>query len=99
MQEYNYTGTSTGDRPLTTYSFTVPAGYQNTIPTQRLKANGTNAITGITFDGYSYNWDLLEGKPSRLTNVTNGEVLQVTNGVVDVILAAGAMCIMNFKLA
>ena len=44
---------------------------------RRLMANGSDAISGITFDGYSYNFELDDGKPVLLGNVTRGEVLKV----------------------
>ena len=44
---------------------------------QRLMANGSDALTGITWDGYSYNHDLDNGNPVRLTNVTRGECVTV----------------------
>ena len=40
-------------------------------------ANGSDAITGVTFDGYSYNYDLEEGKPVVLHNVTRGQTVAV----------------------
>ncbi|KAL1998863.1 hypothetical protein VTN02DRAFT_5464 [Thermoascus thermophilus] len=42
---------------------------------QRLLANGRHAITGITRDGWSYNYELDGGKPVRLDNVTVGETV------------------------
>ena len=48
-------------------------------------ANGSDAISGITFDGYSYNYELDEGKPVRLNNVTYGEKINVgKNGMLKV---------------
>ncbi|KAK8132786.1 glycoside hydrolase family 79 protein [Apiospora kogelbergensis] len=51
---------------------------------QRLYANGSDAITGITWDGWSYNYELDEGRPVRLANVTVGETVQVTNGTLNI---------------
>ncbi|KAK8122332.1 Beta-glucuronidase [Apiospora sp. TS-2023a] len=66
-------------RPARAYSFTVGGG-ATTARVQRLYANGSDAITGITWDGWSYNYELDEGRPVRLGNVTVGETLQVQNG-------------------
>ncbi|KAK4462089.1 Beta-glucuronidase [Cladorrhinum samala] len=37
---------------------------------KRLRANGSDAITGVTWDGWSYNRELDNGRPVRLGNVT-----------------------------
>ncbi|KAK7914657.1 Beta-glucuronidase [Apiospora marii] len=66
-------------RPARAYSFTVGGGV-TTARVQRLYANGSDAITGITWDGWSYNYELDQGRPVRLGNVTVGETLQVQNG-------------------
>ena len=47
---------------------------------RRLMANGSDAITGITFDGWSYNYELDQGRPVRLGNVTVGERVVVQEG-------------------
>jgi hypothetical protein len=36
-------------------------------------ANGSDAITGVTWNGISYNYDLDLGKPVRLSNGTSDE--------------------------
>jgi hypothetical protein len=46
---------------------------------QRLMANGSDAISGITFDGYSYNYELANGLPVLLPNVTRGESMKSNN--------------------
>jgi hypothetical protein len=50
------------------------------IPVKRLMANGSDAITGITWDGWSYNYELDQGRPVRLGNVTVGEKVVVEEG-------------------
>ena len=77
MNAYNYTN-STGPRPSKTYSFQLPhdCGMKQ-VGVQRLMANGSDAITGVTFDGYSYNYELDNGKPVLQKNVTRGETLEV----------------------
>jgi hypothetical protein len=39
--------------------------------------NGSDAITGVTFDGYSYRYELDNGMPVRQSNVTIEERLYV----------------------
>lgn len=99
MRAYNYTTTDTEQsaRPNESFSFHLPSstgggeGEEESssavkgIRVQRLLANGSDAITGITFDGSSYNYELDAGRPVLLNNVTRGEVLQVDEeGVVTV---------------
>lgn len=50
---------------------------RQSVDVQRLIANGSDAVTGVTFDGYSYNYELENGKPVLLSNVTRGEVGKV----------------------
>jgi hypothetical protein len=61
-------------------------------------ANGSNAITGITWDGYSYNYELDGGKPVRLHNVTVGETARVSNdGVVAIDVPYSSAVILNVR--
>ena len=96
MQQYNYSNASTeGPRPVSMYSFQVPesCGGQNAT-VSRLMANGSDAITGITWNGLSYNYELQSGMPVRLDNVTIGETIVVgANGsmIVDVPHSSAAM--------
>lgn len=83
MMEYNATA---GDkyidsypRPKEKYEFQIPKVYQGKADVQWLMANGSDAITGVTFDGYSYNYDLDKGKPVLLHNVTRGETVSVSS--------------------
>ncbi|KAK0731528.1 glycoside hydrolase superfamily [Lasiosphaeris hirsuta] len=82
-------------RGAVNYTFTIAAvagmssaGAKLPIPgtvvgIQRLWANGSDAITGITWDGWSYNHELDEGRPVRLKNVTVWEtaVIDADGGV------------------
>jgi hypothetical protein len=96
LVEYNYT-TGAGTRPGVTYNISIPAAYSGrTVGVQRLMANGSNAITGITWDGYSYNWELDEGRPVLLKNVTRGETVTVgQGGVLQVVLPYSSMAVVN----
>lgn len=65
-------------RPAAVYRFTIAPGSSlskngTAFAVQRLWANGSDAITGITWDGWSYNVELDGGRPARLRNVTVGE--------------------------
>lgn len=77
MNAWNYTNASSQqpkDRPQETFVFQLPPNAcSKGITVQRLMANGSDAITGVTFDGYSYNYELDQGRPVLLSNVTRGE--------------------------
>lgn len=47
-----------------------------TISVQQSTANVSDAIIGVTFDGWSYNHELYDGKAVHLPNVTIGETLK-----------------------
>lgn len=84
MQEYNYTDSASASRPTATYSFRLPEAANKSLSVQRLMANGSDAISGITWDGWSYNYELKGGAPVRLNNVTIGETVSVdSKGVVE----------------
>ncbi|RAH44126.1 glycosyl hydrolase family 79 C-terminal domain-containing protein [Aspergillus brunneoviolaceus CBS 621.78] len=82
LVEFNYTGSTTtgsSQRPNASYVFQVPSSAAGTtVSVQRLIANGSDAITGITWDGLSYNYELNNGKPVRLANITAGETVSVS---------------------
>ncbi|KAI5358349.1 Putative glycoside hydrolase superfamily, beta-glucuronidase [Septoria linicola] len=91
MQTYNATDyneeyISNYTRPVEEYAFQLPEGYEGrNVSLQRLLANGSDAISGATFDGYSYDYELDNGKPVLLENVTRGEEIIVgEDGVVRV---------------
>jgi len=86
LNTYNTTAGGTGlglsdsrppARPSRNYTFAVGGGAGTTARVLRLIANGSDAITGITWDGWSYNYELDRGRPVRLANVTVGEVAAV----------------------
>lgn len=88
MEAYNYTeGEENPERPEATYTFNLPAECGGDGVVQRLIANGSDAITGLTFNGYSYSHDLDLGKPTLLTNVTTDESIAIGyDGVLKVVL-------------
>ncbi|KAI1282627.1 glycoside hydrolase family 79 protein [Xylaria sp. FL0933] len=105
MRAYNYTLNGTGDlsspnpaaRPVRTYNFGVDGfedGRQAVV--RRLVANGSDAITGISWDGISYNYELDLGKPVRLGNVTTGEKVVVRGGAVEVAVPDSQAVVLDF---
>jgi len=74
MVQYNYSAATIDDRPAVIYNFTVPTSCAGHGVVQRLMANGSDAITGITFNGRSYNYELDLGKPQLVGNVTKDEI-------------------------
>ena len=103
LREYNYTTNGTAPPPPrqeATYTFGVPAeiaGEGRVIGVQRLMANGSDAISGITWDGYSYNFELDEGRPVRLGNVTVGEEVVVGIGSVTVRVPYSSAAVLDFQ--
>ena len=105
MLQYNYTALANGTglayptpRPARTYSFQLPqalcAGTRAAV--RRLSANGSDAVTGMTWDGYSFNWELEQGRPVLLGNVTRGEEVGVAgNGVVSVSVPASGVAVLD----
>jgi hypothetical protein len=98
MVEFNYTTetTDTASRPVSQYSFQLPSSAQSKISVQRLTANGSDALSGITWDGWSYNYELKQGKPVRLHNVTVDEVVTANHdGVVVINVPHSSAVILN----
>lgn len=101
LREYNYTTGSETPRPSETFSFQLPTAQGATakvVNVQRLMANGSNAITGITFAGMSYNYELDKGRPVKMNNVTANEVLQVAeDGMVTVTVPWSSAAMMSLQ--
>lgn len=106
MRGYNTTVDGAGIEPLPNpptrpskmYSFDVGSSAHDgqVVRVQRLMANGSDAITGITFDGWSYNWELDNGNPVRLHNVTVGETAVVEHGQVTVEVPDSSAALISF---
>ncbi|KAK6431577.1 hypothetical protein LTR95_012261 [Oleoguttula sp. CCFEE 5521] len=81
MDEYNATAgnnyTNDYPRPVVQYDFQLPKGSHGEFSVQRLSANGSDAITGVTYDGYSYNYELNDGLPELQKNITRGETVKI----------------------
>ncbi|KAG9191376.1 hypothetical protein G6011_09464 [Alternaria panax] len=72
-------------QPSEMCTFQLPSDCRGEAYVQRLLANGSDAISGITWDGYSYNYDLDKGKLVRITHVTCGESVEVdVNGMLSI---------------
>ncbi|KAI1827799.1 glycoside hydrolase family 79 protein [Xylaria intraflava] len=107
MRAYNYTLNGTGDldtlnpaaRPVRTYTVALPGveeGREAVV--RRLQANGSDAITGVTWDGTSYNYELDLGKPVQLHNVTTGERVVVKNGAVEIRVPDSEAALVDFEI-
>ncbi|KAH8883671.1 hypothetical protein GQ53DRAFT_752896 [Thozetella sp. PMI_491] len=105
LEAYNTTKDGAGLEPARdppargskTYSFgkVLPGTAMNI---QRLLANGSDAITGITWDGWSYNYELDNGRPVRLANVTIGETAHADgDGMVTVTVPDSSAAMLSFR--
>ncbi|GAP85335.2 putative glycoside hydrolase family 79 protein [Rosellinia necatrix] len=104
MRAYNYTlggvpgaAPNPAPRPVRSYGFGVagfPDGREALV--RRLYANGSDATTGIAWDGLSYNLELDQGRPVRLRNVTVGERVVVRNGSVEVAVPDSQAVVLDF---
>lgn len=98
MNAYNYSVAEPSPRGYRVFALPLGAELNTRVVTlHRLVANGSDAITGITWDGWSYNYELAEGKPVRLPNVTIGEKLQVQNGLINVPVWDSEAVIVNLE--
>ncbi|RDW89443.1 hypothetical protein BP6252_01475 [Coleophoma cylindrospora] len=103
MREYNYTVNGTSSvtnpvaRPSQTYSFYVGELRAGKVAVKRLYANGSDAISGITWDGWSYNWELDQGRPVRLSNVTVGEEAFADKGVVGIVVEDSSAAVLEIR--
>jgi hypothetical protein len=104
LSEYNYTASSggpgkPGPRPTVTYNISVPSMYESQrVGVRRLMANGSDALSGITWDGFSYNWELNKGRPVLLPNVTRGETVKIgPGGALQVILPFSSAAIIDLS--
>jgi len=102
LQDYNATAgnqyLSSGPRGSKSFALNIPSSCKSKkVALQRLSANGSDAVTGVTFDGYSYNYELDNGKPVLLRNVTRGEVTRIGwNGVVNVDVPDSSAVLLSF---
>lgn len=102
MQTYNYSTAAEGAvRPGRVYSFGVPTGCggeANAVTVQRLMANGSDVLSGVTFNGISYNVELDEGKPVAQGNTTRDESLGIEeDGIVNVLVPDASAVIVQLE--
>ncbi|KAF2769923.1 hypothetical protein EJ03DRAFT_292377 [Teratosphaeria nubilosa] len=95
--DYNSEYINNYARPVEQYTFQLPSSVVGSVNLRRLMANGSDAITGVTFDGYSYNYELGNGLPVLLQNVTRGETAHVgQNGMLKVGVPRSSAVIVDF---
>ncbi|KAF2169012.1 glycoside hydrolase family 79 protein [Zasmidium cellare ATCC 36951] len=94
--DYNAEYINTYPRPTENYSFQLPSYLEGNFGIQRLIANGSDAISGVTFDGFSYNYERENGRPVLLRNVTRGEEVSVSRGRLSVGVPRSSAVIVDF---
>ena len=97
----NADGTAnTTPRPAMNYTFAFPSTLgitdKTSVGVQRLIAAGSDAQTGISWDGWSYAYELDEGRGVRMDNVTIGETVGVIEGKVMVEVEWSSAVVLNF---
>ena len=81
LREYNYSAlagpTASRWRPVHRYSLLLPADCRRGSATvHMLMGNGSNVLGGASFDGYSYDYGLEQGRGVRVDVALNGQVLR-----------------------
>ena len=88
-----------GERGSKTYSFSFPSGSSvkegQSVLVQRLMASGSDATSNVTFDGWSYDYELDMGRPVKVGSGAE-ERLMVQSGVVSVQVEDSGAAILNF---
>lgn len=99
MQAFNTTSSS-GGRPKRGYKFQVPASDSDDgagtlrARVERLTAAGSDAETGITLGGISYDYSLQQGKPVVLDD--REEIVVVEGGMLDVEVEDSSAALLTF---
>ena len=94
-----YNETEGAVRPSQKYKFEVRELEGNgEVKMQRLIASGSDALSGVTFGGYSYNYELDEGRPVQMSNVTMHEMASVRGGVVEVDVPDASAAVLTLKV-
>lgn len=85
-------------RPSREYDFLFPRDCIRQTAVQRLMANGSDAISGATWDGFSFNYELDNGLPVRLENITRGDVVNIdSNGLIRVSVPDSSAAMVSFE--
>ena len=95
FNEYNSTNPASGPRANATYIFDVDTACNGQASISRLMGPGSDAITDITVNGYSYASELNHGKPLKLQNATTDEPLTVSNSEVVLYVPYASAAIVN----
>jgi hypothetical protein len=74
LRQWN--ATESEQRPEQQYEFQTFGGMKEA-RVKRLIASGSDVYSGVTYGGFSYNWELNNGKPVRLNNVTDVEIVSI----------------------
>jgi hypothetical protein len=94
MNEFN--STEGGPRPSTDVSFTISgATNSSSVTVQRLQAPGSDATSGVTFSGYSWDYNLGQGMPVNVNNASP-EVLNITSGAFTITIPDSEIAILQF---
>lgn len=84
MNAYNYSVDNPIKRPQSSHTFQVPSTCKSKAVGNYLYANGSDAITGITWNGLSYNYELDNGKPKFLGNVSRNVPVHIEHGIMKI---------------
>ena len=103
LHQFNGT-TNASQRANRAYTFDLPSSTngstpfsQNgfTVPIARLVAAGVDSKDGVTYNGYSYQYNLAQGKAAKVKN--SPEVATVLNGHVQISLLDSSAVVLDFQ--
>ena len=92
LVEWN--STQSEARPNSTYQFTVPSSCGNATAA-RLIADGSDAKSGITFNGFSYDVALDNGNPVKLSNSTLNEPVSISGGTLELVVPHSSAAVVS----
>ncbi|EQB45829.1 hypothetical protein CGLO_15245 [Colletotrichum gloeosporioides Cg-14] len=105
MAEYNFTASGNATetelnkfkRSNHSFSINLDSSFNGkTATVLRLIAPGADSITGITWDGYTFNYDVDNGKAARVSTVTVGEEVAVSDGKATLSIADSSAVVVEF---
>lgn len=105
LYEYNFTASGNAtdgnlnhhDRGGHNYSINLDDSFNDKTATiRRLMAPGADSITGVTWDAYTFNYEVANGVASRLSNVTYGEEVTVADGKITVNVPFSSALVLEF---
>lgn len=98
LRTYNQTDDA-APRPEQIYSLQIP-DYQHSgeVIARRLIAPGSDQLSGVTFAGMSYNYELDEGRPVPLDNVTAQDTVSVSqSGMLEITVPDASAAIIDLR--